>query len=156
MEDKLFEKYSSLPKIILEREKTYTRLLDDEIIEKYYYKDMRREIDRWFNKLNYLNCLCDFSISSNPLNEKVDTSNISDSVGKFVESKLDNNEWAINFYNGVVSLSKKLTKEEGIYMVYTFFINNSEEKISEELNISRFTLQKNKKELFSKNVFKFK
>lgn len=153
MRELTFEMYVSLPTQILNTQKEYTNLLSEEIINTYYYSDLRKDLNKCFIRFNDLKYLCDFTPSSNSFNEKVKSYTINDTIGKFVEKRIDNNFWAYEFYNSVLTLSEKLTKTEVFYLTETFFTNNTEENISEKLNISRTHLQKIKKSCLVKMYF---
>ena len=103
--------------------------------------------------------MLDSKISLPSINvNKIVTSNKSqtDMVSKFVIDKIDREKWSRDFYNCLINLSYKLTFNEAFYIVNTYFGKMTEEVISENLDISRNTLQKIKRSSLVKMYFEFK
>ena len=98
--------------------------------------------------------ICD--ISSNVFGIEVIQNNaISDKVSKTINEKVDAQIWATDFYNVIIDLSNKLTNSERVYFVRSLLSDYSEESISNELNISRNSLQKIKKSTLVKIYITF-
>ena len=103
--------------------------------------------------------MLDSKISLPSINvNKIVTSNKSqtDMVSKFVIDKIDREKWSRDFYNCLINLSYKLAFNEAFYIVNTYFGKMTEEVISENLDISRNTLQKIKRSSLVKMYFEFK
>lgn len=151
-EEVTIEMYFELPQKIIEfanKNEEYKLLLSDNYCKKYYYSNLRKEIERFFLKFNDIKYTNDLEISPNisPLynNEKVNSNKLNDKVNSYVSKRVDDQIWAKDFYNSLLNLANKMTYEEAIYLIGSFFSKFTEEKISENLNISRNTLQKIKK-----------
>lgn len=85
----------------------------------------------------------------------IKTNSINDPVSQYVEKNIDLNIWTRDFYNMILTLSTKLTFNEAIYLVDTFFDERAEEQISEKLQICRKSLQKIKKSCLVKIKIEF-
>lgn len=141
---------------------SYLDLLSDDICREYYYTDLKKDLIKYFNKfkdVKYKYKYCEnFNLKSNS-NYEVEgvfgNNIISDKVGNYVAKNIDLEIWTLDFYNNVVSIAHKLTYQEAIYFVDTFFANKTEEQISEKLSICRKTLQKIKKSCLVKILLEF-
>ena len=66
-------------------------------------------------------------------------------VENAVQNHIDKELWITLFYNNIMLLANKLTREEAIYFINTFLLHKTEEKIAESLEICKTSLQKIKK-----------
>ena len=131
---------------------SYLDLLGDGLINEYFYSNLRKDLDKLFQKFKdykYLyssNSNYDITSSMNNLNQIViNTNRNNDKVFNYVTKQLDMENWINDFYKSLLSISQKLTDAEAIYLVDTFFSSKSEEFISEKLKICKASLQKIKK-----------
>ncbi len=154
--------FFELPKQILEnlenKKETYRNLLSNEVIEAYYYTNLRKDLLKSFTTFNDAKYIDKDYINISPIYGKEITKNKNkqDKISNYIASKIDKQIWAKDFYDTIMSLSTKLTYSETYYLVNTFFNNKTEEEISEILNISRFTLQKIKKSCLVKTYLELK
>ena len=136
-------------------------LLSNNMIQKYYYKDLRKDLIKCFSNFNdskiyFSNIADDYQLTSNyELKENKHIKNTNDKISSFVEQKIMNQRFTVNMYNRIESLICKLTYQESIYFVKTFLYYDSEESISEDLAISRTYLQKIKKSCLVKMRIEF-
>ena len=86
-----------------------------------------------------------YSSSSFGFNSEIKTSSPISRVEKYVENKAKYEAFTNTFYLKLKNLSQILTYEEAIYLTETFFSKNTEERISEKLDISKAKLQVIKK-----------
>ncbi len=154
MVDRLsFDDFLNLPKQILltaQEHDEYASLLSETFIHQYYQKKMKQEIYRSVEKFKdakyFYSCDSDYSPSYS-----MDASlfrkkgEVADPVGNYVSHLVDDSWWVEQFYQCICKVACKLTMQEAIYFVDTFFGERSEEFISEKLGICRVTLQKIKK-----------
>lgn len=153
----------SLPDDILASADKYGSLLQRDFYSNYDVKTIKAELMVKFNKFKNIKCSYDFPVDSNfikspSLMNQVNSSSLSygSRVEQLVTKSVDNQIWVTNFYLLLLNVAKKLTREESNYLVLTFFVEESEEQISEELSISRSTLQKIKKSCLVKLWFELK
>lgn len=106
---------------------------------KYYYKFPKNV----YSKISLQNNVSKYN------------NHINDIVGNLVENSSTDSVWLENFYKCMLNISSKLTFQEAIYLVDTFFVGHSEEMISEKLGICRATLQKIKKSCIVKLWLEF-
>ncbi len=129
----------------------YPNLLSKDMIDAYYYTEMKKDIAKVFTKYNDVKYLfshrSDCYLSSIHYDtERVSLSKVNnDKVGNYIMNNVDLEIWTKDFYDTIISVSYKLTMQEAVYLVDAFFLNKSEEIISEKLLISRKTLQNIKK-----------
>ena len=125
-------------------------LLSKDIVEQYDTKELKDKISLLFQKFQNISSMYQFprevSISSNlQLRENMFTNNVTDKVGNLVIKIVDEQIWATKFYYKILEIASKLTHEECVYMIDTFFRRITEENLSEKLGICRNTLKKIKK-----------
>lgn len=142
----------NLPKTILknvEMYEEYSSLVSKETIDKYYHKGLKKEINQFFNNFRDLQYSSQYSINyygKHFLDQSISITRKNGSiVEKLATISVDNNIWLADFYNRMMKISSKLTMQEAVYLVDTFFAHRSEEIVSEKLGICRVTLQKIKK-----------
>lgn len=152
----------STPEKILDISKNslHNHLLSENVIIYYYNTELKKNIKKVFTKfkdLQYIVSLpSEYSIKSSSLDQvSIKTNSINDPVSKYVEKNIDLNIWTRDFYNMILTLSTKLTFNEAIYLVDTFFDERAEEQISEKLQICRKSLQKIKKSCLVKIKIEF-
>ncbi len=157
-----FDMILELPNIILSESKKYDKyaqLLRKDIYDKYDIKDTRKKVEKYFNRYKDVKYLYKFpfnyNITSSSFNVTKVHSGNNDKTSLAVAKNVDEQIWAYDFYECLVNLSPKLTEQESIYLVDTFFSGISEEIISEKLNICRNTLQNIKKSCIVKTWFAF-
>lgn len=142
---------SQMPSILLDitmDKGTYNSLLSKELVNEIYYTNLKKEIFRYFDKLNDSKTyytLGMYSSSSFGFNSEIKTSFPISRVEKYVENKAKYEAFTNTFYLKLKNLSQILTYEEAIYLTETFFSKNTEERISEKLDISKAKLQVIKK-----------
>ena len=146
----------------ISKECEYSNLLSKNMIDTYYYLEMKKDIAKVFTKYNDVKYLIGHSshygLSSTSFDtERVSTSKKnSDMVSNYVMKNIDLEIWAQDFYDIIISISSKLTLQEAVYLVDAFFANKSEEMISEKLCVCRKTLQNIKKSCLVKLYVEFK
>lgn len=139
----------------------YISMLDKKTCDEYYYSELRKNLMEFFKSFNeikysFSEAAIDINYTSNyNITENKKVANINSKVENYVSKKIKKEKFALDIYNRVCSLSKKLTFNEAIYFVNTFFAGTSEENISEELGISRTYLQRIKKSCLVKLYFEF-
>ncbi len=145
-----------------EKYNEYSQLLDKDIYDKYDVIQMKEDIASKFNRFKSAKFSCnlppEYNIKITPsyqIREGTSSNKISDPVGELVRDFVDNQIWFVKFYNSVTNLASKITTQEAVYLVDTFFSNKSEEFISEKLGISKNTLQKIKKSCLMKTWLEF-
>lgn len=139
---------------------SYLDLLSDDLVKKYFYSNLRKDLDKVFQKFKDYKYLYstneNYSLSSsmkNLDNIVVSFNRNNDKVSNYVMKQVDLEIWASDFYNSLLSISNKLTYNEAIYFVDTFFCGKTEEFISEKLLICKASLQKIKKSCLVKVYF---
>ena len=130
----------------------YLDLLSENIVNMYFYSNLRKDLEKVFDKFKDYKYLYstnqNYSLTSSMSNLErvtVNSSKISDKVSSYVMKNVDLDIWANDFYNSLLRISNKLSYNEAIYFVDTFFCGKTEEFISEKLLICKASLQKIKK-----------
>ena len=145
------ETFSQMPSILLDitmDKGTYNSLLSKELVNEIYYTNLKKEISKYFYKLNDSKTyytLGMYSSSNFGFNSEIKNSSPISRVEKYVENKAKYEAFTNTFYLKLKNLSQILTYEETIYLTETFFSKNTEERISEKLDISKAKLQVIKK-----------
>lgn len=144
-----------LPREVLKKAEEYdeyTGLLEKRKCQNYDFKELKREIKEYFESFRDTKYSYKFSAELNisithslELREGSFQRTNSDPFSKAVEKHIDDQIWLRNFYNTLLIVGQKLTLQEAIYFVDTFFGNKSEDIICEKLGICRNTLQRVKK-----------
>lgn len=155
--------FVELPDIMLDktRKVKYIQLLSENTVNEYYYSNLRKDIEKVFNKFKdskYLICYDNsYSLKSNASSLELNrnTNKINDKVGTYIESKMDLSIWSKDLYNILYALSEELTIEESMYLTLTFFEEKTEEDISEILDVSKKGLYKIKKSCLVKLRLEF-
>ena len=154
MEKVTVEMLLELPKLILDRtekQNKYIRPLSTEYIKENYYKELRNELLSFFNEFHNKKGMAKLDITDKikwtRSNDTLQVQNYrkSDSVGNIVIASISDNEWIGNVYDCIVNISYKLTKQEGVYFVNTFFESVKEVVIAKQIGIGRTKLQDIKK-----------
>lgn len=121
--------------------------------DKYKLEELREIIDRRIEVFKDTKYLYQYS---NQLNDTLKASNyqpkevmtprkLSSPQEDKVDPVVDRQIWANKFYYALIdSLSTKLTREESIYFIDSYFRNKNEDDISAKLGICGETLQKHK------------
>ncbi len=157
----------SLPKRLLEnmeltKNENHLKMLSKQIIQEYYYPDLRNDLADIFEDFNDSKYYFSNVTQNYQLTPKYEllisncSNSITDKVASLVEKNLTKQSWTVNFYNKINSLICKLTYKEGIYFIRAFLFYESDESISKELAISRNYLQKIKKSCLVKMYLEFK
>lgn len=138
---------------------TFLNLLGESICEKYYYRDLKKDLKKFFDHFNDMKYSLDIAIeekikytSSYSYNESKKVQNSSDVISNLIEKEIDNEIFIHDVYNRIINLSSKFTYNEAIYFVDAFFSKKTDEHISEILGISRNTLQKIRKSCLVKTL----
>ena len=145
------EAFAKLPSTLLNinmEKGSYNALLSRDLVNEIYYTNLKKDIFKYFNKLNdsktyYTLGMC--SRSNFGFNSDIKTSLSTSRVEKYVENKVKYEAFTNTFYLKLKNLSQILTYEETIYLTETFFSKKTEERISEKLDISKAKLQVIKK-----------
>lgn len=160
------ENFLELPNLVLKisesEENEYLDLLSVTKCNQYYYSDLKKDLKEYIRKFNDVKYnygigeeiwikSSNFDIKEN----KITRSN-NDKVSSYVNTKIDNELFAVDVYNKIISLAHKLTKYEALYFIEAFFKNSSDEYISEKLKISRNGLQRIRKSCLVKMFLEFK
>lgn len=151
-----------LPRLVLETSKKYeeySELLTDSVVNHYYYSNMRKDLNVFFEKFKEIKYSYHFSFSyysKVSYEEKVTQSSFNrDPIGNQICNQMDDYLWIENFYQVLLMLSTKLSKQEAVYLVDSFFGHRAESFISDKLGISRMTLQKVKRSCLVKMYLEF-
>ena len=149
------DNFLELPKEILktsEQYDEYSELLRRSIYEQYDAKELKEKIIKKFNRFKDAKYLCIYPIENrikltSPYQERIGTPSNScvSQIEKLVEATGDEEKWAYNFRNVILTVATKLTLQEARYLIDSFFSNKSEDIIAEKLGICRTTLQNVKK-----------
>lgn len=133
-------------------------LLEEEICHQYKPLIYKGKIIQLFKRLKqkrYLrpeeNIKLTSSYEANA--SRTTTSNFKSTTERAVDTYIDMLSKENEVCNKLLVLADKLTLEEGIYFVYAFFYKETEDDISNILNISRTSLQKIKKSCLIKAWF---
>lgn len=149
--DKLF----SMPNEILNITKKNENLNDLLAIQDYQNYDViqiKQKLQLLFKKFQAAKYLNKFPIEAiknssfvydvcNAQKQNTKTSHIENAVQNHTDKEI----WVTLFYNNIMILANKLTKEEAVYFINTFLLHKTEEKIAESLEICKTSLQKIKK-----------
>ena len=153
----------NLPEKVLDITKNpnnyYITMIDTATCVKYYYTNLKKDLLNLFKKFNEtkysFNSYNIKNITNYEITENKKLKNVNNKVEKFIENKIESENLTLEIYNRVCTLSQKLTFNEAIYFVNTFFARLSEEAISEKIGISRTYLQRIKKSCLVKMFFEF-
>lgn len=146
----------------ISKEHEYSSLLSKNMIDEYYYLDMKKDIAKVFTKFNDMKYIVGHSNNYDLSSVSFDTLKVSlskknnDKVSNYVMKNVDLEIWTQDFYNTIISLSRSLTMQEGVYLVDALFANRSEEMISEKICVCRKTLQSIKKSCLVKLYLELK
>ena len=148
------DKILELPNDILknaEKYDEYSELLGKIILEDTNIELIKSKVINYFNHFKEIKYLYKFPInnikitSSYEIHEGTRPKKTTSAIEQLVLSRTDEELWAENFYEAIITVSRKLTLQEAIYLVDSFLGNKSDEFISEKIGICRNTLQKVKK-----------
>ena len=160
-----FDEILDLPKKILNvslEYDAYSDLLSEDMILMYYYKDLKSDLNVYFDRFKAIKYSYHFASDYCPIPTPTPSFYHSsgfqktDPVGKYVTAKIDDSIWLKQFYSHILNLASKLTLSEATYLVDTFFAHRSEESISEEIGVCRATLQKIKRSCLVKAYLEFR
>ncbi len=145
------DKILDLPNEVLKTSKKYDEFsepLRKSVIDQYNIKEIKEEITKKFNKFKdakyYYNFQLEQLINLVPdyaLKDYETSKSTESSVENIVQKQEDGKIWVSIFYKTLIHVSAKLTLNEAIYLVDSFFRNKSEEFIAERLHICKQTLQ---------------
>lgn len=159
--EKLLELPNKVIKISESEQNKYLDLLSDSTCDRYYYTNLKSDLKDYFSRFN------DFKFSySMPenitlnatayeLKENKFVNRTNDSILNYVSNKVDEEIFAIDTYNKVISLAYKLTEKEAVYFVDCFFADETDDYICEKLQVSRTGLQKIRKSCLVKMYLEF-
>lgn len=142
-----FTDFSRLPEILLDDSKRteYVELLSENFILMYNIQEIRKEVKEKIKLLNDYKYIVGenipMSASKYELSRNVTSNLKSDMVGNYVEKIIDLGEKVESTVKAITNIANKLTSNEAEYFVLAFFKHMSEEKIAEQLNVCRMTLQ---------------
>lgn len=132
------------------------------VINSYDIKEVKEKVSEYFRILNDVKYLIDSDVDSLKAtifcDDKVSESQTrhQDVVLDAVVKREDMLRWSSDMVQASISLSKKLNQKEAIYIVAYFINHLSEEEVSEELCMTRKTLQILKKSALIKTYIEFK
>ncbi len=156
------EEYLNLPNKVLEisesKNNLYLSLLSKETCKKYYYRDLKLDLKKYFQKFNNIKFFYSFNdtIKASHCNSNIYQKSLkTDRISKFVEDKINNEIYAKKMYDRIINLAHKLTPREGRYFVEAFLANKSDEYISEKIGLTRMGLQQIRKSCLVKMYFEF-
>lgn len=119
--------------LINKEARMFNNLLSKEMINKYYYTNIKKDMVKVFNKFN------DYKVFYN------DNNTISEEV----------HFWVSSFIKTLTNIVYKLNCDEFIYLVNTFFLFGTEDYVCFKLHISRSKLQIIKKSTLVKMFIEF-
>ena len=143
-----------LPNTIIHNAEKYSEfadLLSKKLCDNFDLKETKNKIDELFDNFKEIKYLYNIPFEkikvtpSYELKENAFTNNSNNSFENAVLKHLDKQLWVQKFYEKLVVVSTKITIEEAVYLVNTFFSKKSEEVIAEKLGISLRTLYNVKK-----------
>lgn len=127
-------------------------LLSEIFFNQYDIIEEKEKLKILFSQFNASKYLYDFAIensisynSSYEFQDSFTQKLTASKVENTVERNLDKKILITNIYNTILKLSYKLTASEGSYLINTFIHHISEDKIAENIGISKTYLQKIKK-----------
>lgn len=149
--DKILELPNDLLKTA-EKYDEYSELLRKKIYNEYDSKELKEKIVKKFERFKDAKYLYRYPIEScikttptYQLREGMIPKQVSSKIEKVITQRVDDQMWAGCFYDTLMIVATKLTMQEAIYLVDSFFGNKSEDVIAEKLAICRTTLQNIKK-----------
>lgn len=122
--------------------------------DKYNTKELKEKVEARFKKFKDARYIYKYPnekyyqpITPNyQIHESMMTRNISNSRTGKIDSIMDKQVWVTKLYYSLMdTVTTKLTKQEAVYLIDSFFKNVSEEIIADKLSVCRQTLQKIKK-----------
>lgn len=152
-----YEKLLDFPEDFMKKSVKYSVIADpisSEECKKYDTKDLHDKVSfriRKFKDAKYIYQFPDlkYNIPMTPnyqLREVIMPRNLESSQSKIITKETDKEIWVTKLYYCLINVvSTKLTKQETVYFIESFFKKESEESISEKLLMCRKTLQKVKK-----------
>ena len=139
-------------KEIADQNKQHNELLSEKIYNSYDTSYIRNNLLELFNRFKSARYLYEFPLDSSVkltsnynLNEACHQSNNASQVEQIIEKHIDKQLLTTNIYFSIIKVSYKLSNEEVIYLINTFFTHKSEEDIANIIGISKTYLQKIKK-----------
>jgi len=126
--------------------------LSEHICGQYDVIPIKKKLLKIFNEFKSAKYLFSFPIEENTHltsnYEKVvsqhvgnNVSQVENAITKYVDKQLR----TTNIYNSILVVANKLTEEEVVYFINTFFTHKSEEEIAYQIGMSKTALQKYKK-----------
>lgn len=152
-----YVKFLNFPEDFLKTSNKYCELTDaisKRECDKYNLKELKDKVDKQmeiFKDTKYLYKYPDerYNISITPnyqLREAMVSRSISSSQENKIDPTINRQIWATKlYYSFMDSLSTRLTREECVYFIDSYFRRVSEDNIAEKLLICKATLQKIKK-----------
>ena len=139
-------------KEIADQNKQHNELLSEEVCNSYDTSYIRNNLLELFNRFKSARYLYEFPLDSSIKLTPTysfdgschQLSNVSQ-VEQIIEKHIDKQLLTTNIYFSIIKVSYKLSNEEVIYLINTFFTHKSEEDIANIIGISKTYLQKIKK-----------
>jgi len=131
-----------------------SELISKSECDKYDTKELREKVEARFKKFKDAKYIYKYPnekyyqpITPNyQIRESMTTRNISNSRTGKIDSIMDKQVWVTKLYYSLMdTVTTKLTKQEAVYLIDSFFKNVSEEIIADKLSVCKQTLQKIKK-----------
>ena len=146
-----------------EKFETYIDVLSKETCEKHNVREYRLYVEKKFDQYFEATVINRFPVGTvihiSPLYELREydvQKGISNPTELAALKLVKNSNYAEKFYNSMIVLSTKLTKQEIIYLVKTFFEKEKEDFICSILRIGKTKLQYIKKSCIIKMYFELK
>lgn len=161
-----FDKILDLPNEMLrtaEKYNDYAELLRKKVYQEYDSKTLKDDIMKKIDKYKDTKYLYNYSVESlikitpkYELKESTTSNTSSSVVENIVTRSVDQHLWIECFYETMLVVAAKLTTQEAIYLVDSFFGNKSEDFIAEKLMVCKMTLQNIKKSCLVKTWIELK
>lgn len=159
--EELLELPNKVIKISESEQNKFLDLLSENTCNIYYYTNLKSDLKDYFSKFNDFKFVYSMpenstlSVNSYELKENKLMYNANDKILNYIAKRIDDEIFAIDAYNRVISLAYKLTKKEAIYFVDCFFADATDDYICERLQVSRNGLQKIRKSCLVKMYLEF-
>jgi len=125
----------NLPKEILrisEEYDEYSGLIKREYFSNYDFiymkEEINKQIDKYKNAKYFYRYPDEYNIKVTPtyeLRESAFTQSVSNPIEKLIGSRVDDEIWTTDFYKKIINVSVKLTLQEAIYFVDSFFADRA-------------------------------
>ena len=140
---------------------SFNILVSRVLYDKYDTKALKNEVRKLFLKYQEMIYLNQFpllykGLSSYELLGNMKTKDFQKTTEDLALKSIEQDSWIKEFKDCLIKLSFKLTLDEATYLVGTFFQHQTEEILSERLNICRNTLRGIKKSCLLKTLLELK